>query len=402
MRIPSWLTPWRQARRAVAGMAIGLDGVDWVVMTGSSSAPDGLCCAERLDVPAWMHHHAKVLDAQALGHWLRAFLRARDHQVDGIGLSVEEAWLTYHELDLAQGLQGDDLHFQLLADLRALYPQGLSELCVAYECLGAVSVDDKPATSQRYRVAVIARERIDALEQMARHAGLQVLAIEPSAQAVRRTQDSAHLSALPVASAALGLQCEAALGVALGAWSATSLSFSPSRQQQARRVRHTLWTQMATRLGAGALLGSVLAVCLSFFAVWQDDGADAAATVHALDTAKQEALAAQAQWQQSHTLAHWLRTQTTLQQHTVQWSRVLSQEAHGVWVSEVQQRDGHWVVQGEALSSAHVHHLLQQLKALDIWAQAPRALRMQFTHAASARAMSTWQFRIEADLKASL
>ena len=159
---------------------------------------------------------------------------------------------------------------------------------------------------------------------------------------------------------------------------------------------------MATRLGAGALLGSVLAVCLSFFAVWQDDGPDAAATLRALDIAKQEALAVQAQWQQSQTLAQWLRTQATLQQHTVQWSRVLAQEAHGVWVSEVQQRDGHWVVQGEALSSAHVHHLLQQLKALDIWAQAPRALRMQFTHAASTRAMSTWQFRIEADLKASL
>lgn len=402
MRIPSWLMRGRQAPRTVAGLALGTEGADWVVMTGSPSAPDGLCCAERLPVPPWLLDGSEIVDAQGLGVWLRAYVQDRDHQVDGVFLSVDTAWVSEYLIPLPQALQGDDLHFQLMAELQTLWPGPLADVCVAYEPADVVASAEGRSALRNYRVGVIARAHVLALEQVAHAAGLRVLAIEPSAHAVQRTQMPERLSALPVASTALGLQCEVALGLALGAWFPGTLSFSPSRAQRAQYRRHAWWTRMATGAGAGALLGCALAVCLSWFTAWQDGGADATEVAQALQMAKQTEAAVQAEWLQSQALTDWLRTQASLQQHTMQWSRVLAQEARGVWVSGVQQQDGHWVVQGEALSSAHVHHLLQQLKALDIWAQAPHAMRMQFTRAASSRVMSTWQFRIEADLKASL
>ena len=94
MRIPSWLMRGRQAPRTVAGLALGTEGADWVVMTGSPSAPDGLCCAERLPVPPWLLDGAEIVDAQGLGVWLRAYVQDRDHQVDGVFLSVDTAWVS--------------------------------------------------------------------------------------------------------------------------------------------------------------------------------------------------------------------------------------------------------------------------------------------------------------------
>jgi hypothetical protein len=56
-------------------------------------------------------------------------------------------------------------------------------------------------------------------------------------------------------------------------------------------------------------------------------------------------------------------------------------------------------LQGEALSSEHAKQLIQQLKTLDIWSQAPELLELQVTPAVSTTGLPVWQFRIEADLK---
>jgi len=362
-----------------------------------------LCCAERLDLPADLQIGVTAAwDGQAFGAWLRAFLRAQDHQVDGICLSVDDAWVSTYTIGLPQVLNGDDLHFQLMAELEALHPPGLSQMCVAYARVDVASTQEPPSAVQRYRVGVVAQAHVQALEQMARTAGVPVWAIEPRADAVQRTQDNDLLSALPEASVALGLQCDAAFGLALGGWADAGLRFSPSRAQQALLTRRAWWARTAATASAGALLACV---GVAGWAAWLQpptDGVDGAASQRALDAAQQEEAALRTQVQQAQALDQWWHAQTAWQQQTAQWGRVLAQQTHGVWVSEVQQHEGHWVVQGEALSSAHVHRLLQALTALEIWSQAPRAQRLQLSHGASTRMASTWQFRIEADLKARL
>lgn len=400
MRVPSWLSPWRQARRTVAGLALQPNGASWVVMAGPHKAPDTLCCAECLDIPADVQvATGSAWEVQAGGEWLQSFLRAGDHRIDGICFSVDDVWVKTYTVVLSQALHGDDLHFQLMAELEALHAEGLSQMHVAYAPVGSVAADAQPSAVQRYRVGVIARAHIDGLEQMARAAGVRVWAIEPRADAIERIQNAELVSMLPLASVALGLSCDTAFGLALGAWTNTGLRFSPSRAQQARQMQRTWWTRTALASSVGILLGGVLAVFLALWPRPSVSTSDVQTSQRALEAAKKEALAFEAQLQQAQSLAQWWRTQASWQHHTVQWSRVLAQEVQGVWVSQVQQQDGHWVLQGEALSSAHVHQLLQALKALEIWAHPPHTQRLQFTHGVPTRLVSTWQFRIEADLK---
>jgi hypothetical protein len=59
-------------------------------------------------------------------------------------------------------------------------------------------------------------------------------------------------------------------------------------------------------------------------------------------------------------------------------------------------------VKGEALSAAQAQHLAQQLKGLDIWAQAPELRHLELTPPQSATGLSVWHFRIEANLKAGV
>jgi hypothetical protein len=54
------------------------------------------------------------------------------------------------------------------------------------------------------------------------------------------------------------------------------------------------------------------------------------------------------------------------------------------------------------LSAAQAQHLAQQLKGLDIWAQAPELRHLELTPPQSATGLSVWHFRIEANLKAGV
>ena len=396
MRVPSWPQTWRQTRRTVAGLACQPGGVDAVILTGSVSAPDAVCRAEHLDVPrAFEPIGTAAWAAQTGGEWLRGFLQASDQPLDGLCVCVEDAWVSTYTLGLPSVLRGDDLDFQLMAELDALHPAGLSQMCVAYTRMEDAPAHEQP---QRYRVGVMAQAHVDALEQMARHAGVRVLAIESAADALQRLQDQQGLPVLSGGDLALGLQSEAALGAALGAWTGAGLSFSPSRAQHTRHARHVWAVRTAASASAGVFLGCVAAWALGW-ALPQDAQPDPLASQRALDAAKQEAAALQTQWQQAQALTQWWRSQTAAQQHSVQWSRVLAQASHGIWVSQLEQQGGHWVVQGEALSSAHVHQLLQALAALDIWHHAPHAQRLQLMHGSARPGAFTWQFRIEADLK---
>jgi hypothetical protein len=402
MRVPSWRKPWQPIRRTVAGLAFQPDGVDGVILTGSVSAPDAVCRVERWHAAsARQPLGAAPWDVEVFGQRLSAFLQAHGQPLDGLCVCVDDAWVNTYTIDLPQVLRGDDLDFQLMAELDALHPAGLSQMRVAYTRMDEGSSTEQTAAVQPYRVGVMAQAHVEALEQMARRAGMRVVAIEAATDARQRTRDHEFQSVLPSGTLALGWRSEAALGAALSLWTGTGLSFSPSRAQHTRHTRHVWAVRTAASASAGVFLGCVAAWALGW-ALPQDAQPDPLASQRALDAAKQEAAALQTQWQQAQALTQWWRSQTTAQQHSVQWSRVLVQASHGIWVSQLEQQNGHWVVQGEALSSAHVHQLLQALAALDIWHHAPDVQRLQLMHGSARPGVFTWQFRIEADLKDSV
>jgi hypothetical protein len=126
---------------------------------------------------------------------------------------------------------------------------------------------------------------------------------------------------------------------------------------------------------------------------------DVVASARAYDAAHKAHAQAQSLQARQAEQARWLKTRKDLQLQSLKWSRVLSQSAHGVWVASVKQQGTRWTVQGEALSSSHAQRLVQQLKALDIWAQAPELPQLQVMPAMSTTGLPVWQFRIEADLK---
>jgi Fimbrial assembly protein (PilN) len=126
---------------------------------------------------------------------------------------------------------------------------------------------------------------------------------------------------------------------------------------------------------------------------------DAGAAARAFDAAQKAHAQAKATDERRTAQARWLTARQDLQAQSLQWSHVLSHAAQGVWVGSVKQQGTRWTVQGEALSATHAQQLVKQLKALDIWAQAPELPQLQVTPAVSTTGLPVWQFRIEADLK---
>jgi Tfp pilus assembly protein PilN len=211
------------------------------------------------------------------------------------------------------------------------------------------------------------------------------------------------MAQLPPAQAGLARQYPEALGLALAAWHAAGFNFLPHRALRQRALRRR-WLQ---RMAAGTLSGALLAFGMS---VWMthmatnlsDKTGDIVAAEQALKEARNAQKQAQTTLTEAQSLAQWLQGQAGVQQQTLQWSRVLAQHSQGLWVSEVKQQQAHWWVKGEALSAAQAQHLTQQLKGLDIWAQAPELRHLELTPPQSATGLSVWHFRIEADLKAGV
>jgi hypothetical protein len=151
---------------------------------------------------------------------------------------------------------------------------------------------------------------------------------------------------------------------------------------------------------AGAVVAAGLAMVMAFAAESQQPQmTDVAASARAFDEAQKAHAQAVALQERTAEQARWLKARQDLQSQSLQWSRVLSHAAQGVWVSSVKQQGTRWVVQGEALSASHAQQLVKQLKALDIWAQAPELPQLQVVPSVATTGFPVWQFRIEANLK---
>jgi type IV pilus assembly protein PilN len=379
------------------GVDIGPEACSWVVLSGSTRQLDSVNCAQRVVLPDGLVRAGEVLQPQALGQWLRTQLDAGDYQPSQVFIGLDSACVSHHTITLTAGLRPADVAFQLQAEVQSVLPPDAAEVCIDY------IADPRPASAgdeQSYEVQAAPRPQVDALQQLVQAAGLKVRVIEPRHDAARRTEEHHVLAALPPASVALALQCNEAFGLALRAWHDEGVNFLPHRQDAQRALRRAWTLRMALWAVAGALLVAGFAVAVASAAENNRQHlGDAAATAREFDDAQKAHVQAKAAHERRAAQARWLKTRQDLQSHSLQWSRVLSQAAQGVWVYSVKQQGTRWTVQGEALSSSHAQQLVQQLKALDIWAQAPELPQLQVMPVVPSTGLPVWQFRIEADLK---
>lgn len=394
-----WISGWPSARPPsvrVVGLDVGPDACRLVVLGGSVAEPDRVCCAERLTLPAEWVAHGEVLQPTAFGQWLRAYLKKGDGPPQQAYVGLDGACVTHHRVTIAAGLSPDDVAFQLLADVQAALPAHAADVWIDY----ALDTEPAPEGEQRYVVQAAPRSRVQALQHVVALAGLKAAAVEPRHDAARRAQLHEALRALPPASAAVALGCDAALGLALRAWHETGINFLPYREDAQHVLRRAWLRGVAACAVGGAFLAAGFAVVFAFAAKNQQPHPhEVVASARAFDQARKAHAPIQAQHERWAEQTRWLKTRQAVQSQTLRWSQVLSQATQGVWVASVQQQGARWTVQGEALSSDHVQRLLAQLKALDIWAQAPELPHLQVVPANARSGLPVWQFRIEADLK---
>ncbi len=396
MRWTSWL-PRSQARRlSVVGLDIGPDICSLVVLSGSPSQPDSVCCAERLALPDGLVAHGEVLQSVAMGEWLRHYLDEGDYQPSEAYIGLDSACVSNHLVTLAAGLSPDDVAFQLQAEVQSVLPGYVGEVCIDY----AVDTEPAAAGEQGYLVQAASRPQVEALQRVAQAAGLKARVIEPRHDAARRTEQSHALAALPQASVALALQCDEAFGLALRAWHDEGANLLPHREDAQHVLRRAWLLGVAVCAMGGAFLAAGFAFAMASAAETKYHHLDdSVASARAYDDAQKAHAQAKVVDERRAEQVRWLKARQDLQSQSLKWSRVLSHAAQGVWVASVKQQGTRWTVQGEALSSTHAQQLVQQLKSLDIWAQAPELPQLQVVPAVSTTGLPVWQFRIEADLK---
>lgn len=396
MRWTSWLPRPRPRRLSVMGLDVGPDVCSMVVLNGSPSEPDSLCCAERLDLPDGMVAHGEVLHSEAFGLWLKSFLEAGDYQPELAYMGLSGVLVSNHLVTLASGLSQADVAFQLQAEVQSLLPEQTPEVCIDF----IPDSEPAPAGLQRYLVQAVPRPMVEALQRVALAAGLSAKAVEPRGDAAQRVEQSHVFAQLPAASAALALQCEEAFGLALRAWHDHGANFLPNPKDTQHILRRAWLLGMTVCAMLGAVFAAGFAMVMASLAETKHQHlGDSVASARAYDAAQKEHKQAKALQERQAAQASWFKARKDLQSQSLQWSRVLSHSAQGVWVASVTQQGTRWTLQGEALSSNHAQQLVQHLKALDIWAQAPELPQLQVMPAMSTTGLPVWQFRIEADLK---
>lgn len=396
MRWTSWWPGAHPRRLSVVGLDIASEGCSLVVLSGSPTAPDSVCCSDRLALPAGWVEEGEVLQSAALGHWLRSYLDAGDYQPQVAYVGVDGAWISHHWVTLAAGLSPDDVSFQLLAEVQATLPEPANDVCIDY----TLDTEPAPEGEQRYRVQATRRSQVEVLQRVVELAGLKLAALEPRHDAARRSAVNGALSTLPPASLALALQCNEAFGLALHAWDETGFNFLPHREDAQHALHRAWWLGVAVSAMGGAFLAAGFAMVMASAADSKQPHRHVmTASTRAFDEAHKTYAQAQLQQDRWTEQARWLKTRQDLQAQTLRWSQVLSQSTQGVWVASVKQQGARWMVQGEALSAGHAQQLVVQLKALDVWVQAPELPHLQVLPASARTGVLVWQFRIEAELK---
>jgi len=379
MRRTLWLPRLPPSRFCVVGLDVGPEVCRLVVLAGTPTRPDRVCCAELLSLPEGLVAHGEVLQPVGLGQWLHAYLDGKGYQPEAMCIGLDDAWISHHTVSLTTGLSEDDVAFQLQAEVQSVLPDGAAEVCVDYDIVSELV----EAGELLYQVQAVPRARVQTVLRVAEAAGWLAWVVAP-----RR--------------AALVSPSDAAFGLALGAWRETAVNFLPHRSFQQALLPRVWWLRVGASALGGAcwVIGSVL-VFLSAPDISPQYTDAVVSVARANENAQQAHIEAKTAQQRGAEQLAWLQAHQALSSQSLQWSRVLSQGAEGVRVVRLTQQGARWTVHGEALSPNHAQQLVAQLKALAIWAQAPELLQLQVMPAVSPAGLPVWQFRIEADLKVS-
>ena len=387
-------------RRANTLTVLGIEmheaGVHLLVLTGARQSPERVCICEYLHPPLGCVMNAEVLLPEKLGAWLRDWLNASVllDELEAVYVGVQEHEVQQHQVRLAEGLSEEDVAFQLSVEVESLASPSNSPMNFDY-----ITSSQAPNV---FDVRMVSKALTDACESMANALGLPLLGLEALKEARQRTRTPSVLKSFTAENLMVGLQSEAAFGLALGAWHKPLFNFTPHRQRALQLQKRSGLSRLARCFLLAAFVMCVTAWGLSLWAqAKQNNLADGVSTA-AYEKAQQTYLQMQSVEQGDEAQRKGLAKRQVLQAQTLAWNRVLSHDMTGVWVMRVQQREGHWSMQGEALSASHAHLVLRQLQDLSIWQQAPDFSQLQLAPNVSNTGVPVWQFRIEAQLKADI
>ena len=390
--------------RRVAGLHVSADGAQLVILEGDAHAPYAVRCADKQLIPSAWIKHGVVQEVQALAHWLKQYLKVNGYVVDEWLIGLEDAQVLNYTVSLPVALSFEDVTFQLQQETRELFVDHAKAFALDYE----IDEDDAthPRDSRRYLVSACPAVCADGWLEVARAEGFHFSALEPERDALARLGQAELTGAIPAANLALALQCDVALGLALGSWSRVSYNFLPHRPLWRQALRRAWWMGLGVCALGGAILAAGFAMVMSAATDITQERVDLAgqAAEQILAQARQGYQQAQSAQKLQTLRMQWLQNRQAMQAQSLAWSEVLSQASQGIWISHIHQQGEHWLLEGEALSAAHAQRLLGSLKALDIWAKSPDLPHLQIGASAVAGASTgratVWVFRIEGELKA--
>ena len=401
MRWKSWLPRSSKHLSVVAGLDVSSGGCHLVILSGSPLEATRVCCSEYLEVPeAWLSL-GRIVQPDLFGHWMREHLAQGAYDIGALCMGIDDAAISVHEVELAVGLSDQDVAFQLSVEIQALLPD--ADVCVDFQLMRPVEIPEGPLMPmlQSYQVHVAPRTLVSVMKRMAKVAGLDLTVVEGRSAAQRRMQMHRHLLSSPTVNVDMTEQYEVALGLALGAWQGGAFNFLPHRER-AHDVTRRAWYLAVTAWALGGMFfaAGLSSVLSSMLDSRQSRVAEAAEVAGSLEAASQSHSQALSLHQAATEQARWLQARQSLHHHTLKWAHVLNQATQGIWVASVTQQGAQWDVQGEALTSAHAHALLAQLKVLNIWVRSPEMRQLQLLRPVENTGLPVWQFRIEAELKA--
>lgn len=398
----NWVSRLFQAltRRAntltVLGIEIHDAGVHLLVLTGTQQSPERVCVCEYLHPPVGCVMNSEVLLPEKLGAWLRDWLSASVlfDELEAVYVGLQDHEVQQHQIRLAEGLSEEDVAFQLSVEVKSLASPGHSPMNFDYST--------STQAPNVFDVRMVSKALTNACESMAKALGLPLLGLEALSEAQQRTRAPSVLTSFTAENLMVGLQSEAAFGLALAAWHKPLFNFTPHRQRALQLLKRSGLSRMGRLFLLAAVVTCVTAWGLSLWAQAKQNNLIDGVSTAAYEKAEQTYLQMQAVEQSDEAQRNWLAKRHVLQTQTLAWNRVLSHDMTGVWVMRVQQREGHWSMQGEALSASHAHLVLRQLQDLSIWQQAPDFSQLHLAPNVSSTGVPVWQFRIEAQLKADI
>ena len=401
----SWISsssrsPWRQSARVSVGLDLGPDVATWVILSGTSQGPTAVVLTERLTPPKGWMEAGRITQPTALGHWLGQALLKRQCMPTVLSIGVADALITPHRVSLAHGLSQDDLAFQLLAEVQSALGDEGNETDVRIDFRSEAL---QATTSElTYQVQSVSGAVVRDAQQLARAAGLHLLALMPRAEAESLAQQQVASSVALSAFEPLVADHAVALGLALSAWGEVAFNFLPHREATQRAARRLWQRHMFAACLGGAGLATGFTVTFNEMtdrlqATLSPTAREAASDAHGAAQQRHAQLSSLAQ--RAHAQASWFAGQQGLQASTLAWHQQLGQAAPGVWLSHVTQKGAQWSVRGEALSSHHAQQWVRPLGALTIWAKPPQLPALQLTPAVSQQGVPVWQFQVDAELK---